>query len=226
MPIGVIIDPSKWLGDMPFSPICAGMPTPPATGCQPAAVFSQTSSLASEPPVPITDSTWVAPPTEFANHGVNSACAGGASQPVTAETAATQSRISSRRRGFRARSGRGAVGILQLCHPGLPFRQFGRGCVACRRSVEVDADHDAAWSPTAQHRPPRRPATGSVRRSMTSRVRASWWMRSMHAGAVGARRPALRRRYRRRHRRSPSAQAQRRPRLRLFAGVRRSSRGR
>ncbi len=71
MPIGVFISPSWVSGAIPFAPMWAGMPT--EMGCQPAAVRCQTSILADEPPTPTTEITWVALPTERANHGMSSA---------------------------------------------------------------------------------------------------------------------------------------------------------
>lgn len=47
------------------------MPVP--TGCQPAGPRCQTSIFPTEPPVPTTESTWVALPTLPSNHGVAAA---------------------------------------------------------------------------------------------------------------------------------------------------------
>src|SRR6185312_15611179 len=70
------------------------MPTPPVTGCQPAEVRCHTSSVASDPPVPVTESTWVAPPTEPENQGLYAAFAAGVR---TREIADAHSAASSRR---------------------------------------------------------------------------------------------------------------------------------
>src|SRR5687768_1272259 len=77
---------------MPFEPILAGMPAP--TARQPDDVRSYTSTLASEPPTPTTETTCVALPTWLANHGTSSARACGA---ATSAMTATHNEVSSRR---------------------------------------------------------------------------------------------------------------------------------
>src|SRR5690606_41704554 len=77
---------------IPFAPLLAGIPAP--TGSHPRRVRCQTSILASEPPTPTTEITWVADPTDRANHGVKPACAAGG---VASVRTATPTSIRSRR---------------------------------------------------------------------------------------------------------------------------------
>jgi hypothetical protein len=75
---------------MPAEPTCAGIPAP--IGCHPASVRCQTSIFADEPPTPTTEMTWLALPTEGANHGVVSAWLTGAVAIAMAAAAITATR--------------------------------------------------------------------------------------------------------------------------------------
>lgn len=120
------------------------MPLP--TGCHPVGPRCQTSILAFDPPVPTTESTWVALPTCGANHGVSAWPTGAEATATAAALRAAASENVNRRMGFivavqfdggqvkvGARLGvQAATGVAELRHdpldplPGLAVDLRGR----------------------------------------------------------------------------------------------------